>query len=599
MMNSVPKEVQRMAMRQALSMSPKQREDLAKLGEQLFSSRKRRFTDTPTEEDLRNDKNIEFVDEPKQTEEAIPVIELGSSYKKDQSAKKSKDEEASNGKSDRFDEDDFTILPEEENFFEKMRNMMSGNIKKKIEIVKETGVRFKDVAGINEAKTEIMEFIDFLKNQEKYLNIGARIPKGALLSGPPGTGKTLLAKAAAGEASVPFLYMSGSDFIELYAGVGAKRVRDLFAEARKNAPCIVFIDEIDAIGKKRGGGRYSGASDEREQTLNQILVEMDGFKSTDNVVVLASTNRVDILDPALLRAGRFDRHIDVEKPDLQGRRDIAEIYLKRVKLHDDREMLAKQIAELTPGYTGADISNIVNEAALQAVRRGVDEVWLQDIMNGADRVMCGMKKESKTMQQRERQRVAYHEAGHAVIGWLCEHTDPCLKVSIIPRTNGALGFTQSLPKELAMYSEPELKELLVQILGGRAGEKVCMGDVTTGSQDDLRKGTEIAEGMVTKYGFSEKLGPVWYGVEDPEEAGSVSEETAKTIEAEKRRLMGEAYQKAVQMLQENRGYVEQLAKLLLEKETVTSVDLEKIMGKRKGTNPDGFSELVKDIERGL
>ena len=326
---------------------------------------------------------------------------------------------------------------------------------------------------------------------------------------------------------------------------------------------------------------------------------MDGFKPRDGITIFAGTNRLDVLDPALLRAGRFDRHITVDKPDLEGRKQISKIYLSKVVLDGDTDEMAQKLAEMTPGYTGADINNIVNEAALQAVRRGVDEVWLQDIMNGADRVMCGMKKESKTMQQRERQRVAYHEAGHAVIGWLCEHTDPCLKVSIIPRTNGALGFTQSLPKELAMYSEPELKELLVQILGGRAGEKVCMGDVTTGSQDDLRKGTEIAEGMVTKYGFSEKLGPVWYGVEDPEEAGSVSEETAKTIEAEKRRLMGEAYQKAVQMLQENRGYVEQLAKLLLEKETVTSVDLEKIMGKRKGTNPDGFSELVKDIERGL
>lgn len=599
MMNNTPKEMKVMSLKQVMSMSPKQREDLLKLGEQLFNFPKSRFTDTPTEENLKNDKNIQFEDKTKKPEETISVNGPRSRFRNDKSSQKSKEEETSKEKSDVNEEDDFVFSPEEDNFFEKMRNMMSGNIKKKVEIVKETGVRFKDVAGINEAKIEIMEFIDFLKNQEKYLNIGARIPKGALLSGPPGTGKTLLAKAAAGEASVPFLYMSGSDFIELYAGVGAKRVRDLFAEARKNAPCIVFIDEIDAIGKKRNAGRFSGASDEREQTLNQILVEMDGFKSTDNVVVLASTNRIDILDPALLRAGRFDRHIDVEKPDLQGRRDIAEIYLKRVKLHDDRSVLAQQIAELTPGYTGADISNIVNEAALQAVRRGMEEVWLQDIMNGADRVMCGMKKESKALQQRERQRIAYHEAGHAVIGWLCEHTDPCLKVSIIPRTNGALGFTQSLPKELAMYSEAELKELLVQIMGGRAGEKVCMGDVTTGSQDDLRKGTEIAEGMVTRYGFSEKLGPVCYSVENPEEPEQLSEETAKTIEAEKRRLMVEAYEKAVQMLQENRGYVDQLARLLLEKETATSVDLEKIMGKRKGTNPDGFSELVKDLERGL
>ena len=591
-----------MAMKQAMSMTPEQRQDLAKLGEQLFNARKRHFTETPTEEDLKNDRNIEFVDEKKQKPvESIPVIELGSSYKRNEKKDQPFDSEKSHDSQEKsdFSDDDFRFISDNSNFFDQIRNMMSGSTKKKIEIVKETGVRFKDVAGIDEAKVEIMEFIDFLKNQEKYLNIGARIPKGALLSGPPGTGKTLLAKAAAGEASVPFLYMSGSDFIELYAGVGAKRVRELFAEARKNAPCIVFIDEIDAIGKRRNGGRFSGASDEREQTLNQILVEMDGFKSSDNVVVIASTNRADILDPALLRAGRFDRHIDVEKPDLKGRRDIAQIYLKRVKLHDDRDLLAQRIAELTPGYTGADISNIINEAALLAVRRGVDEVWLQDVMNGADRVMCGMKKESKVMQQRERQRIAYHEAGHAVIGWLCEHTDPCLKVSIIPRTNGALGFTQSLPKELAMYSEVELKELLIQIMGGRAGEKVCVGDVTTGSQDDLKKGSEIAESMVTSYGFSEKLGPVCYSVDSPDEQGHVSEETARIIEEEKKRLMIDAYNQAIQILQKNRGYVDQLAKRLLEKETVTSVDLEQIMGKRRGVNPDGYSDLVKDLEKEL
>ena len=324
---------------------------------------------------------------------------------------------------------------------------------------------------------------------------------------------------------------------------------------------------------------------------------MDGFKSTDNVCVFAGTNRMDILDPALLRAGRFDRHITVEKPDLQGRIDIAQIYLKRVKLHDNRDFLAKKIAEMTPGYTGADISNIINESALLAVRRGATEVYLQDIMSGADRIMCGMKKESQGLTAKDRQRIAYHEAGHAVIGWLCEHTDPCLKVSIIPRTNGALGFTQSLPKELAMYTECELQELLMEIMGGRASEKVCIGDVTTGSSDDLKKGTQIAEQMVANYGFSDRIGLVAYQNGNSEESSMISQETVKIIEEEKKRLLGTAFDNAVAMLTKNKNYVEQLAQLLLEKETITSVDLEKIMGKRKGINPVGYSDLINEVEK--
>lgn len=325
---------------------------------------------------------------------------------------------------------------------------------------------------------------------------------------------------------------------------------------------------------------------------------MDGFKSTDNVCVFAGTNRMDILDPALLRAGRFDRHITVEKPDLQGRIDIASIYLKKIKIHDDRSFLAKKIAEMTPGYTGADISNIINESALLAVRRGATEVYLQDVMAGADRVMCGMKKESKGLSPRDKKRIAYHEAGHAVIGWLSEHTDPCLKVSIVPRTNGALGFTQSLPKELAMYTECELKELLVEIMGGRASESLCMGEITTGSQDDLRKGTDIAENMVTRYGFSDKLGLVAYQNGDSEDPSEISQETIRIIEEEKKRLVGEAYKEAVAMLTKNKNYVEKIAQLLLEKETITSVDLENVMGKRKGVNPVGYSDLIKEMEKG-
>ena len=324
---------------------------------------------------------------------------------------------------------------------------------------------------------------------------------------------------------------------------------------------------------------------------------MDGFKSSDNICVFAGTNRIDVLDPALLRAGRFDRHIDVELPDFQGRVDIAQIYLKKVKLHDDRDFLAQKIAEITPGYTGADISNMVNESALLAVRRGATEVWLQDIMDGADRVMCGMKKNSRGMTPRDKERIAYHEAGHAVIGWLCEHTDPCLKVSIIPRTNGALGFTQNLPKELQMYTEQEMLELLRQIMGGRAGELVCMGDITTGSRDDLRKGSAIAENMVSVYGFSKKLGPVCYEESADEEVNSISEESMRTIEAEKRSLLNRAFDDAVAMVRDNKKYVEAIAKLLLEKETITSVDLEAIMGKRKGANPVGYSDLIKEMEK--
>lgn len=324
---------------------------------------------------------------------------------------------------------------------------------------------------------------------------------------------------------------------------------------------------------------------------------MDGFKSTDNVCVFAGTNRRDILDPALLRAGRFDRHITVEKPDLQGRVDIAHIYLKKIKLHEDRKVVARKIAEMTPGYTGADISNMINESALLAVRRGETEVYMQDIMAGADRIMCGMKKESKGLSARDRKRIAVHEAGHAVIGWLCEHTDPCLKVSIIPRTNGALGFTQSLPKELAMYTECELKELLMEIMGGRASEKICMGDVTTGSQDDLRKGTEIAERMIMSYGFSPELGLVCYHNGDAEEPDHVSPNTVRRIEEEKKRLMQEAYEGAYDMLATNQKAVEEIARLLLEKETITSVDLEQVLGKRKGVNPDEYSKLIKEMEK--
>lgn len=391
-----------------------------------------------------------------------------------------------------------------------MMSRVMGLESKTVEIVKNTGVTFKDVAGIDEAKQEIMEFIDFLKNGDKYAALGAKLPKGAILSGPPGTGKTLLAKAAAGEANVPFLSISGSDFVELFVGMGAKRVRELFAEARKNAPCIVFIDEIDAVGKKRNEGKFSGSNDEREQTLNQILIEMDGFKPRDGITIFAGTNRLDVLDPALLRAGRFDRHITVDKPDLEGRKQISKIYLSKVVLDGDTDEMAQKLAEMTPGYTGADINNIVNEAAIIAIRNKHEKVQLTDLISAVDRVLCGMEKKHNLMTPEEKRRIAYHEAGHAMIGWFSDHVDPMLKVTIVPRSNGALGFTQSLPKEIPLYSQEELREMIVQLMGGRAAEKLFCGSMTTGASDDLNKATKLVYGMVAGYGFNDTVGPVNY-----------------------------------------------------------------------------------------
>lgn len=354
-----------------------------------------------------------------------------------------------------------------------------------------TKVTFKDVAGLDEAKVEVMEFVQFLKDPSRFTKLGAKIPKGALLVGPPGTGKTLLAKAVAGEASVPFYSISGSDFIEMFVGVGPSRVRDLFEKAREDTPCIIFIDEIDAVGRARSQGGFSGGNDERENTLNQLLVEMDGFQSSEGVVVLAGTNRVDILDQALLRPGRFDRQINIDKPDIKGRTQIFGVHLKKLKLNVEVEFLKKRLAALTPGFSGADIANICNEAALIAARHEKEGIELVDFEQAVDRVIGGLEKPNSIMSPEEKKLVAYHEAGHAVAGWFLEHADPLLKVTIVPRGKGALGFAQYLPKELSLYQTEQLMDMICMALGGRVAEELFFGKISTGASDDLKKVTNI------------------------------------------------------------------------------------------------------------
>ena len=361
-------------------------------------------------------------------------------------------------------------------------------------------VTFKDVAGCQEAKKEIMEFVDFLQDGSRFTKLGAKIPKGALLCGPPGTGKTLLAKAVAGEAGVPFYSISGSDFIEMFVGVGPSRVRDLFKEARKNAPCIIFIDEIDAVGRKRGRGGFSGGNDERENTLNQLLVEMDGFNPSSGVVVLAGTNRADILDNALIRPGRFDRQIQVDKPDVKGREEVFKVHLKGITLDASADEIAGRLAGLTPGFTGADIANICNEAAIVAARRAAESVSMDDFEKATDRIIGGLES-NKIMSVEEREVVAYHEAGHAVAGWFLEHADPLLKVTIIPRSSGALGYAQYLPKEVFLRTQEQIMHIVCMALAGRAAEEVFFGKVTTGASDDLRRVTEIVYSTIQLYGL--------------------------------------------------------------------------------------------------
>jgi len=457
----------------------------------------------------------------------------------------------------------------------------------------DVGVKFKDVAGLHEAKTEIMEFVSFLKEPETFTNLGAKIPKGALLVGPPGTGKTLLAKAMAGESNVPFLSLSGSDFIEMFVGVGPARVRDLFSQARKLAPCIVFIDEIDAVGRARGKGGFSGGNDERENTLNQLLVEMDGFDTAKGVVVLAGTNRADILDPALLRPGRFDRQINVDNPDIKGRFEIFKVHLKPLRLEVDEDEIGQRMASLTPGFSGADIANICNEAALIAARNRAKAITANHFEMAVDRVIGGLEKKNKVMSVVEKETVAYHEAGHAIAGWFLEHADPLLKVSIVPRGKAALGYAQYLPKDISLHTEDQLNDMMCMALGGRAAEEIFFNSVTTGAGDDLEKVSRIAYSQVAKLGMNPLVGQVAF----PEGGGDkfyrpYSDETAKLIDDEVRNLIARCYSRTKDLLIEHKDEVEAVAKMLLEKEVITTQDVVQCIGERPFEMPTSYNEIV-------
>ncbi|MEN9859278.1 MAG: hypothetical protein RIT50_1400 [Bacteroidota bacterium] len=440
-------------------------------------------------------------------------------------------------------------------------------------------ITFADVAGLDEAKVEVMEIVDFLKNPKKYTNLGGKIPKGALLVGPPGTGKTLLAKAMAGEAQVPFFSLSGSDFVEMFVGVGASRVRDLFKQAREKAPCIIFIDEIDAIGRARGKNAMM-SNDERESTLNQMLVEMDGFGTDTGIIVLAATNRPDVLDSALLRPGRFDRQISIDKPDLKGREDIFKVHLKPIKISKTLDI--HKLAEQTPGFAGADIANVCNEAALIAARKNKEAVDMQDFQDAVDRVIGGLEKKNKIISPEEKKIIAFHEAGHAICGWFLEHAYPLLKVTIVPRGTAALGYAQYTPKEQYLYNTDQLNDQICMTLGGRASEDIFFGKISTGAQNDLQQITRTAYAMVTVYGMNEKVGNVSFY--DPQQENAFtkpySDDTAKLIDYEVRHLIDSAYARTKKLLTEKKEEVEKLANALLEKEVLFQSDVEVLIGKR-------------------
>jgi len=443
-------------------------------------------------------------------------------------------------------------------------------------------VKFKDVAGMDEAKEEIMEFVKFLKDPALYEKLGAKIPRGAILSGPPGTGKTLLAKATAGEAGVPFLSVSGSEFVEMFVGVGSSRVRDLFTMAKQKAPCIIFVDEIDAIGKARGRGGPLGGNDERESTLNQLLVEMDGFNSNSHVVVLAGTNRPDVLDPALMRPGRFDRHIVIDRPDIKGRAEIFKVHLKPIKTDLDIDRLSRKLAALTPGFSGADVHNICNEAALIAARERSESVNERHFELAIERVIGGLEKKTKVLNPDEKRIVAHHEAGHAVAGWFLQHANPLLKVSIIPRSLGALGYAQYLPKEDNLHSTEQLLDMMCMTLGGRVSEQIFFNSITTGAQNDLEKVTKMAYAQVSLYGMSEKLGTISFGKEDNNQSFQkpYSEETGKLIDEEVRDIISKAYQRTLTLLREKKNEVGRVASLLLEREVISREDMVELLGPR-------------------
>lgn len=457
-------------------------------------------------------------------------------------------------------------------------------------------ITFDNVAGLDEAKEEVEEIVEFLKNPGKFTKLGGKIPKGALLIGPPGTGKTLLAKAVAGEAGVPFFTLSGSDFVEMFVGVGAARVRDLFKQAKEKAPCIIFIDEIDAIGRSRGKGQMPGSNDERENTLNSLLVEMDGFGTDSGVIVLGATNRPDVLDSALLRAGRFDRQISIDKPDIVGREAIFKVHLEPIKTADDIE--PKKLAAQTPGFAGAEIANVCNEAALIAARRNKEAVDMQDFQDAVDRVIGGLEKKNKIISPEEKKIVAYHEAGHAVAGWFLEHADPLVKVSIVPRGIAALGYAQYLPKEQFLYQTEQLMDDMCMALGGRAAEELTFGKISTGALSDLERITKMAYSIVSVYGMNEKIGNVSFydsKSSDYKFNKPYSDATAETIDEEVRKLITFAYDRTKELLRDKEDELEKIAQQLLEKEILFQSDLEKIIGKRpfeKETTYEAFTRKI-------
>ncbi|TKA30986.1 Mitochondrial respiratory chain complexes assembly protein YTA12 [Salinomyces thailandicus] len=458
-------------------------------------------------------------------------------------------------------------------------------------------VKFADVAGMDEAKLEIQEFVSFLKEPSVYQKLGAKIPRGAILSGPPGTGKTLLAKATAGESGVPFFSVSGSEFVEMFVGVGPSRVRDLFANARKNTPCIIFIDEIDAIGKARGKQSFGGGNDERESTLNQILTEMDGFNTQEQVVVLAGTNRADVLDKALMRPGRFDRHITIDRPTMEGRKQIFGVHLGNVVSHEDMDHLKGRLSSLTPGFSGADIANVVNEAALVAARESSDSVTMIHFERAIERVIGGLEKKSLVLTPEEKKTIAYHEAGHAICGWYFQWADPLLKVSIIPRGSGALGYAQYLPGgggDLVLMNMKQMMDRMAMTLGGRVSEELHFDTVTSGASDDFNKVTRTATAMVTKWGMSAKIGYIYYpdGSESQEAQlqKPFSEHTAQLVDSEVKRIVDEAHLQCKQLLTEKKKEVGIVAEELLEKEVLTRDDLVRLLGRRPWEDKGEFSK---------
>ena len=462
-----------------------------------------------------------------------------------------------------------------------------GSRAKQYDATKQVNVTFKDVAGLAGAKEEVMEVVDFLKNPKHYTELGGKIPKGVLLVGPPGTGKTLLAKAVAGEAGVPFFSMSGSDFVEMFVGVGASRVRGLFDEAKKKSPCIVFIDEIDAVGRARGGRGLTGGNDERENTLNQLLTEMDGFSSTTNVIVLAATNRADVLDKALMRAGRFDRQIYVELPDIEERKAIFAVHMKNLKLNDeegsegyvDKDFLAKQ----TPGFSGADIANVCNEAALCAARKNKKLIDRQDFLDAVDRIVGGLEKRTKVLSDQEKHTIAYHESGHASVSWLLRWANPLVKVTIVPRGK-ALGAAWYLPEERQITTYEQMFDEMTSLMAGRASEEIVYGRISTGALNDIERATKMAQALVTYYGMSPEVGNISFydstGQSDYGLTKPFSEKTAETIDREVRRIVEEAYNRAKELLLSHREQLDQLASQLYEKEVLFREDLERIYGPR-------------------